>query len=311
MKKILLMHRLRFEDQMERLEKQFEVITIRSSDDAQKIIDENQDIVAIFSIVGRQITANIIESLPNLEIISVYGVGYDHIDLDKAKEREIVVTNTPNIVTRDTADTALALILNISRRFVESDIYVRVGKWLAGNKPVGRAVWEKKVGILGLGRIGKAIALRAEAFDMDIAYTATKIKNDVPYVYYNDPVKLAENCDYLVVACPGGEKTKHLVNKDVLKALGENGYLINIARGSVVNTEDLIWALENKIIAGAGLDVFENEPFVPEALLSMDNVVLLPHMGTATEETLYLQGEMVLANLEAYFKGEKLPSQVI
>lgn len=311
-RKILAMHRFRFEDQRERLERNFEVIGVKNPEDAQKIIDENQDIVAIASIIGRPVSANLIQALPNLEVISNFGVGTDHIDLEMARKREIVVTNTPDVVTRDTADAAMAYILNTARRFVEGDIFVRVGKWLQGGKPVGTVLWGKTVGIVGLGRIGKAVAKRAEAFDMDVAYTAgSGIKKDVSYTYYDDVKKLANACDFLVITCPATPETHHMIDKEVLQILGPNGFLINVARGSIVHTEDLIWALQNRVIAGAGLDVFENEPFVPEAFLSMDNVVLGPHMANSTEETQYLQGEMVMDNLDAYFKGESLLSKVV
>lgn len=310
-KKILALYRPRFSDQLERLHNMFDVISLKSAEDAEDIIRANQDIVAIYTAVGRNVSANIMAALPNLEIIANYGVGYDNIDIEAAKARQIVVTNTPHVVTDDTADTAMALLLNVSRRFVEGDIFVRVGKWLQGPMPNGRALTDKTVGILGLGNIGRAVAQRARAFEMSVAYTATAIKEDVPYKFYKDAEELAQHCDYLVVTCRGGEETKHLVNEGVLQKLGPEGYLINVARGSVVNTDDLVWALENDVIAGAGLDVFENEPFVDERLLKRDDVVLLPHMGTATEEVRYAQGEIVLANLENYFKGEALISPVV
>lgn len=312
-KKILALYRFKYEDQIERLEDMFDVISIKSPDEAEDVLRANQDIVAIASIVGRNVSANVMAALPNLEIIANYGVGYDNIDIEAAKTRQIAVTNTPHVVTDDTADTAMALLLNVSRRFVEGDIFVRVGKWLQGqgSKPYGRALTDKTVGILGLGNIGRAVAQRARAFEMNVAYTATAIKEDVPYKYYKDAAELAQHCDYLFVTCRGGDETKHLVNADVLQKLGPEGYVINVARGSVVDTDDLVWALENDVIAGAGLDVFENEPFVDERLLKRDDVVLLPHMGTATEEVRYAQGEIVLANLENYFKGEALISPVV
>lgn len=311
-KKLLAMFRFHHEPLRNMLEDEFEIISVKAPEQAQQTIDDNQDIVAIASIVGRPVTANLIEMLPNLEIISNFGVGVDHIDVEAAKKREIVVANTPDVVTKDTADAAIGLLLNISRRFVEGDIFVRVGKWYSNPKPIGRAVWEKTIGIIGMGRIGQAIAKRAEAFDMEVIYTAKSgRKEDLPYKYYDSTKSVAENCDYLVLALPGGDETRGVIDRPILEALGKEGYLINIARGSIVNTEDLIWALENKVIAGAGLDVFEKEPFVPEELMKMDNVVLGPHIASTTEETIFLQEEMVLENLKAYFSGQPLLAKVV
>lgn len=311
-KKILAMYKLNYEEQMARLDERFEIVSVKSAEEAQSVIDENRDhIVAILGVIGRKISGNLIKALPNLEIISSFGVGTDHIDLETAKEREIIVTNTPDVVTRDTADTAMALLLATSRRIVEADLYVRLGKWLQGSMPLGNALWGKTIGILGLGNIGKEIAKRAAAFDMKVAYTARSEKPDQPYTFYKTAVSLAKASDYLVVATPGGNETKHLVNKEVLEALGPDGTLINIARGSVVDEVALIEALELGKIKRAGLDVYADEPHVPEQLIQMDQVVLLPHIGTATYETRHAQGEMVLANLEAYFSGKPLISRVV
>lgn len=251
------------------------------------------------------VSARMIEALPNLEIIAQFGVGYDNIDIMAAHKRNIAVTNTPDVLTDDTADVALFLLLNIARRAVEADMYVRVGRWQSGAFPLSTSVSGKKVGIVGLGKIGMAIAKRAEAFNTQIFYYGRSEKN-VPYRYYNDLIKMAQDCDFLVLACTGGEETKHLVDYKVLEALGTKGYLINIARGSVVHEEDLLIALRNKAIAGAGLDVFAHEPHVPEEMIKMDNVVLSPHVGSATHETRSAMGRIVINNFIACFEGNPL-----
>ncbi|MBL8637074.1 MAG: 2-hydroxyacid dehydrogenase, partial [Alphaproteobacteria bacterium] len=259
---------------------------------------------------GIPVTARILESLPNLEIVAQFGVGVDNIDLGAAKARGIAVTNTPDILTPDTADIALSLILCLMRRIVEADMYVRVGKWVSGAFSLSSSLSGKTVGIVGMGRIGQAIARRCLAFDMKIVYHGPRQKPDLTYPYFADLRQMAEASDVLVMACPGGAETKNLVTGKILKALGPKGYLVNIARGSVVNTEDLLIALRNRDIAGVGLDVYENEPNVPEALISMDNVVLLPHVGSATAETRSEMGRLVIANILAYFEGKPLLTAV-
>ncbi|MFA7275991.1 MAG: 2-hydroxyacid dehydrogenase [Pseudobdellovibrionaceae bacterium] len=298
--------------EMDALEAQYHLVRLwRESDPEKTLQDVKNNVVAIVSAYnGMPVTRKIIESLPNLEIIAQFGVGVDNIDLAAAAERRIAVTSTPDILTADTADTAMALTLSLLRRVVEADMYVRVGKWANGAFPLATSLKGKKVGIIGLGRIGQAIARRMSAFDMEIAYHGPRRKEGVPYAYYNDLSSMAQDVDILVAACPGGAMTKHCVNSRVLKALGPKGFLINIARGSVVSTDDLLIALRNGDIAGAGLDVYENEPHVPDALISMDNVVLLPHVGSATSETRSSMGQLVVANILAHFNGEPLLTPV-
>lgn len=250
------------------------------------------------------------DRLPNLEIIANFGVGYDAIDIDAAKERGIRVTNTPDVLSDDVADLALALMLDVSRRLTFGDRYVREGKWEEGNFPLQRKVSGRKVGILGLGRIGQAIASRASAFNMKVAYHGRHEKSDVPYEYHSSLVDLAKTCDFLVIACPGGPSTRHLVNREVLDALGPEGCLVNIARGSVVVEPELVKALAEGRLGSAGLDVFEDEPRVPEELKGMENVVLQPHVGSATFETRKDMAELVLTNLTAHFGGKELPTPV-
>ncbi len=306
MKKTILALHSMLPPEMKELEKDFEVLKLWKEADPEAALQAyKNNIVAILTVAGGMaVTRRMIEGLPNLELITQFGVGVDNIDLDAAAERHVAVTNTPDIVTADTADTALALILATLRRIVEADVCVRTGGWRPF--PMGAALSGKIVGIIGLGRIGYAIAKRCEAFDMRVIYHGRREQKDKPYQYYADLPQMAAACDILVAACPGGAETMHLVNHRILKALGPNGYLINIARGSVVKTEDLLIALSNKDIAGAGLDVYENEPDVPEALKSMDNVVLLPHIGTATLETRTEMGRLVISNIRAHFEGKAL-----
>ena len=303
MKKTILALGTLLPPEMKQIERDFNLLRLWKETDPEEALKAHlTDIVCILSVAGKMaVTRRMIESLPNLELIVQFGVGVDNIDLAAAAERQITVTNTPDLVTNDTADTALALILCLLRRVVESDMSVRAGNW---PRILGVTMTDKTVGIIGLGRIGTAIAKRCAAFDMKIAYHGRREKPDIPYQYYADLPQMAEACDILVCACPGGAETRYIVNRRVLNALGPNGYLVNIARGSVVNTEDLLLSLANREIAGAGLDVYENEPEVPHALKSMDNVVLLPHIGTATLETRTKMGQLVLANIAAHFEGK-------
>ena len=265
--------------------------------------------IAVYALHG--CPANVIEALPRLEIIACMGIGVDRIDLACAKARGIHVTNTPDVVTEDTADIALGLMLAIERRLAAGDRFVRRGDWLKGELRFGRALRRRKLGIIGLGRIGSAIATRAAAFGMAIAYQGPRRKPDVPYVYFADPVALADWSEILAVACPGGERTHHLVNRVVIDALGPEGTLINIARGSVVDEAALVEALQSGRLGGAGLDVYANEPRVPEALFTMDNVVLSPHIGSATHDTRKAMGDLTVDNLLAHFAGRPLLTPVV
>ena len=297
--------------EMDELERDFNVIRLSKEADPEAALQERRnDIVGIITSPMKKVNRHLIEALPNLEIISQFGVGVDNIDLQAAKERHIAVTNTPDLVTNDTADIALALLMSCARRIVEGDAYVRVGHWVNGPMPHGVTLTGKTVGVVGLGRIGQAVARRAAAFDMNVIYYGRKEKPEFSYSYYPDLMKLAEDSDFMILTVSGGPETRHLVNSDVLKALGREGFLINVARGSVVDEEALLIALRNREIAGAGLDVFENEPHVPEALYTMDNVVQLPHIGTLTFETRTKMGQLVLANLQAHFNGEPLKTAV-
>jgi lactate dehydrogenase-like 2-hydroxyacid dehydrogenase len=246
-----------------------------------------------------------LDQLPKLEIISVFGVGYDGVPVAYCKERGIKVGHTPDVLTDDVADVALALTLMLARQFHLANRFVHAGEWLKRGPALATSLTNKRAGILGLGRIGKAIARRLEACGMKIAYHGRK-PQDVPYTYYPTLTELAKNSDFLIVASPGGAETKNMIDANVLAALGPNGRIVNIARGSIIDEQAMIDALKSGKLGGAGLDVFANEPKVPPELLAMDNVVLFPHVGSATKETRKAMGDLVVANLAAHFAGKPL-----
>jgi len=247
-----------------------------------------------------------IEAFPKLEIIACFGTPHGTLDFAAAKERGVVVTNTPDSIAAPVADVALGLMLAVMRRICESDRFVRAGKWIQGPMPMGRGLGGKTCGIIGLGRIGREIAKRAEAFGMSVCYHGPRRKPDVQYPYYADLESMARQSDCLVVACWATLATRNLVDARILAALGPEGFLINIARGSIVDEQALIAALGDGRIAGAGLDVFRDEPRVPAELIGMDNVVLLPHMGSSTREIREARGTKLLANLHAHFAGKSV-----
>jgi lactate dehydrogenase-like 2-hydroxyacid dehydrogenase len=296
----------------ERLEREFVAHRLWEAPDRAAFLQgvaERVRGVAVYALHG--CPGAVIEALPNLEIVACMGIGVDRIDLAVAQARGVRVTNTPDVVTDDTADMALALMLAVERRIAEADRFVRRGDWLNGDLPFGRALRNRKLGIVGLGRIGQAIALRCAAFGMEIAYYGPRRKADAAYRYFADPVALAAWAEILVVAAPGGEATRHLVDRAVIDALGPEGTLINIARGSVVDEAALVEALAAGRLGRAGLDVYASEPRVPEALFAMDNVVLSPHTGSATHDTRRAMGDLTVDNLLAHFAGKKLLTPVV
>ena len=259
---------------------------------------------------GAGASRSLIERLPALKLIACFGVGVDAIDLAAARERAIAVTNTPEVLTDDVADLALALILDAMRGISAGDRHVRAGRWAAGAFPLRTRMSGKRLGIVGMGRIGQAIARRAAAFDMQIAWHGPRGK-EVPYRYEPDLIALARAVDVLVAACPGGEATRGLISRPVLEALGASGFFVNIARGSVVDEAALVELLATGQLGGAGLDVFVNEPHVPAALLGLDNVVLQPHVASATHETRTAMGRLVLDNIAAFVAGRPLLTPVV
>jgi hydroxypyruvate reductase len=260
---------------------------------------------------GAGVNAAMMDALPKLKLISHFGVGYDSVDVEAAKKRGIRVTNTPDVLNDCVADTAMALVMNTMRKFPQAEGYLRSGYWAAkGGYPLTTSLGGKTMGIVGLGRIGEAIAKRAQASGMKIAYH-NRNRKDVTYPYHPDPVSLAKASDVLVLVTPGGAETKNLVNSKVLDALGPKGYLVNISRGSVVDQPVLLKYLQEGRIAGAGLDVFADEPKVPAGFYSLDNAVLFPHVGSATDETRFAMGMLQVDNLRALYAGKPLLTPVV
>ncbi|XP_009390691.2 hydroxyphenylpyruvate reductase [Musa acuminata AAA Group] len=270
---------------------------------------------AIRAVVGNSkagADADTIDALPRLEIVACFSVGLDKVDLAKCRERGIRVTNTPDVLTEDVADLAIGLAIAVLRRLCQADRYVRSGAWLSkGDYKLTTRFSGKTIGIIGLGRIGLAIAKRAEAFGCPISYYSRSEKPNTNYKYYSNLVDLAANCHVLVVACSLTEETYHIVNREVLDALGPKGVLVNIGRGPHVDEPELVTALREGRLGGAGLDVFEQEPDVPEELFGMENVVLVPHVGSGTNETRNAMADLVLGNLEAHVMNKPLLTPVV
>jgi hydroxypyruvate reductase len=257
-----------------------------------------------------KVPASLIKQLPKLEIIAIMGVGYDGVDVAAAKAQGVVVTHTPDVLNDDVADLAIGLMLCAARQLPQADRFVRDGAWLQGAMPLARKVSGSRLGVLGMGRIGQAIAHRATAFGMSIAYTTRSARSGVPYTFVPSLVELAKQSDFLIVITPGGAGTRKMVNAEVLAALGKKGILVNVARGSVVDEAALVDALQRGVLGGAALDVFEDEPRVPDALRHMPHVVLAPHIGSATGATRQAMADLAQANLVAHFAGKPLPSAV-
>jgi lactate dehydrogenase-like 2-hydroxyacid dehydrogenase len=283
----------------------------KAADRAALIASVAPRVRAIVTGGGIGASNDLVDALPALEIIAINGIGTDAVDLQRAAARAIRVTTTPDVLTEDVADMALALLLAVSRRICVGDRFVRDGRWPTGGLPLARKVSGKRLGIVGLGRVGRAIARRGEAFDMPIAYTDLGALPGVAYRFVSPLEELARCSDVLVVAAAGGPQSRGIVNAAVLDALGPDGVLVNVARGSVVDEPALVAALTEGRLGGAGLDVFAHEPDVPAALRDMENVVLQPHRASATVETRIAMGELVLANLAAQFAGQTLPTAVI
>ena len=252
-----------------------------------------------------------IDRMPKLEIIASASVGYDGIPVEYARTKGIPVTNTPDVLNDDVADLAIGLMIMTARRLVASDQYVRAGRWSKeGDYPLAQKASGKRVGILGMGRIGKEIGKRAEAMNNTVAYHSRNPVKDVSWKHYPDLVDLAKNSDFLIVIIPSTPQTQKIVSKAVIEALGPTGILVNVARGAVVDEDALVEALKSGKLGGAGLDVFINEPAVPEALYAMDHVVLQPHVGSATHETRRAMSQLVLDNLDAHFAGKPLLTEI-
>ena len=259
----------------------------------------------------RGASAALMDCFPNLQLIASLGIGLDALDLPAAQVRGIAVTNTPGVSAGDVADLAITQLITLCRRGAEAETFLRGGQWSQGPFPLARSATGLALGIVGLGAIGKAIAERATACRMVVRWHGPRPKPDAPWPHEPDLHELARQSTALVVACSGGAATQHLINASVLQALGPTGLLINVARGSVVDTQALVQALQTGVIAGAALDVFEQQPQVPSDLLSLPNVRLTPHLGTATRETRSTMAQMVLRSVAAFLSGQALPHRIV
>jgi lactate dehydrogenase-like 2-hydroxyacid dehydrogenase len=297
---------------MDTLVAEYDALELPEGDDRDEFLSEHGASISAVVTSGRTgVDAALMERLPQLGAVVNFGVGYDTTDVDAAAERGVVVSNTPDVLTDCVADLAVGLVIDTVRGLSSAERFVRAGRWpTEGNTPLTRQVTGKRVGIIGLGRIGSAIADRLNGFRCEISYHNRNELDGLPYVYAASPTALAENVDILIIAASGGSGTAHLVDRAVLEALGPQGYLINVARGSVVDEEALIELLAAGQLAGAGLDVFAHEPDVPDALVAMDNVVLLPHVGSATVETRAAMEALTLENLDRFLADGTLVTPV-
>lgn len=295
-------------EQMKTLDQTYILHRLDLAPDSEALLREVAPrIRAVVTSHGGGLKKGLVDRLPNLEIVASSGVGTDSLCVDVCHARGIAMTNTPNVLTDDVADMGLMLLLATHRRLLPGVRWIQEGNWVnKGMMPLSTSVRGKKLGIVGLGRIGKAVANRAEAFGIDVSYHGRNSQPDSPYPYYDDLIRLAQDVDILLLAVPGGETTRGLISAKVLEALGPDGHLINIARGSVVDEPVLVAALREGRIAGAGLDVFADEPHVPAELLEMGNVVLQPHCSSGTAETRGAMAQLVVDNLAAHFAGRPL-----
>jgi hydroxypyruvate reductase len=299
-----------FPETQEELENIYDVYSLQSATALSNIPDSwNQECEVVVTTSGSGINGTILEKLPAIKLVANFGTGVDLIDLEYCALNNVAVSHTPGVLTEDVADLTLALILATLRKVASADRFVREGRWLKQKYPLTQSIRGLHIGIIGMGGIGQEVARLCGAFDTQIGYYGPNRKK-VDYTYYSEIEELAHWADVLVAACPGGKATRGLISGAVLDKLGPQGFLINIARGSVVDEEVLVDRLVTGAIAGAGLDVFANEPNIPEKMLELDNVVLQPHLGSATSRTRMKMGDLVLANVAAYFAGNPLPTPV-
>jgi lactate dehydrogenase-like 2-hydroxyacid dehydrogenase len=293
------------------LRQEFELHFIAEMDDPKSwLVSNGAGIDYVVTSAFNQLETASLDAMPNLKVISNFGVGYDGVDANAACERGVIVTHTPDVLNVDVADTAIMLMLACYRDLVTNDAHVRSAEWAAsGNLPLSRSASGRTIGIVGLGRIGLEIARKLSAFDAKILYH-TRTARDVEYQHFPNLADMATQSDVLICILPGGDATHHIINAPVMAALGADGILINVARGSVVDQDALIAALQNKTLGGAGLDVYENEPNVPQALIDLSNTVLLPHVGSATVETRGAMAQLTVDNLLQHARGNGVISPV-
>ncbi len=312
MSKTLLLMGPLLSNVMDKLESTYTIHRYWEADDRQALLSKiSDDCVGVVTDGGLGVSSDVLEALPNRQIVAVFGVGVDAVDRNYCKEKNIPVTNTPDVLSDDVADLAVALALASCRQLVTGDQYSRAGRWPAdGAMPLTTRMTGKRAGIFGLGSIGHALAKRLEGFDMQISYCNRNPRADIAYAYQPSLTKLAQECDFLFITASASSDAIKAVNKEVLDALGTNGFFINVSRGSLVDEAVLVDYLVNNRIKGAGLDVFANEPAIPEALWSLPNVVLQPHHASGTWETREAMGQLVLDNLAAHFAGNSLITQI-
>ena len=297
---------------LDALSREYTVYDYGRAEDKEAFVTEVAGDVRAMLTNGRGgANADLIAALPHLEIICCFGVGYEMVDLPSVRRRGITLANAPGTNDVGVAEMAILLMMATARHLVAADAYVRAGKWAEGVAfPRRHTIDGKKLGIVGLGRIGTKIAERAAPFGMEIGWHGPNEKPDAPWKYFPELIDLCDWADCLILACPGGAETYHLISTEELKALGKNGILVSIARGSVTDPDAAIAALTERTILGAGLDVFEGEPHLPEALLGLDNVILTPHLGAITHEALDNGLELLLTNLRRHFAGEEVLTPV-
>lgn len=299
------------ESLQQQLASQFPLYRLYEQDDPITFLHEQgENIAAVVTRGDVGVQNNVLEMLPHVGLVSIFGVGTDAVDLDYLRTRQISVTITSGVLTNDVADLAMGLLLSGARKLCQGDQFVREGRWVNGGLALGTQVSGKRIGLLGMGNIGQAIARRARGFDMEVLYTDRKKLADLDYQWCADLHTLAHESDFLVIAASGGEANRGLIDASVFNVMPKHAWLINIARGSLVDEKALIQALQKGVIAGAGLDVFDDEPNVPAELMALDNVVLQPHVASATHETRQKMSDVVFANVAAYFSGTALPNVI-
>lgn len=309
MKPVVLVTHPLYPSALEAIQTSYDVVPVFAADDPDAIIARTGGHVR--AIAGGNVSAALMDRLPNLEIIANFGVGYDSVDTTAAKARGIVVTNTPDVLNDAVAELAIGLMLALARRIPQADKFVRQGEWAGGGYPLTGELNGKTLGIFGLGRIGKEIAQRAQAMKMRVVYHGRNRQDDQPYVYYDNLTDMARDADWLLAIAPGGQATNGIISRPVLEALGPQGAIVNLGRGSLVDEEAMLDLLETGKLGGAALDVFLDEPRIDPRFFALENVVLSPHQGSATHQTRHKMGMAVLANLKAHFAGLPPPNRVV
>lgn len=311
MKPDLLVAGPMFPATLERLDREFTTHKYWLAQDKAAFLAGIKDkvrVVATTAFAG--VPREMMDALPKLELVAYFTVGYDQIDMAEVKRRKIVLTNTPGAMADAVVELTFGLMVAAARRVIPGDRFVREGKWLTSGFPLAQQVIGKRIGILGMGRIGRDIAKMAEAWKMPVAYHSRRRADDLPYTYCASTLELAKQCDFLVAIVPGGPETRHIINEAVMKALGPQGVLVNVARGSVVDEQALLRCLSDGSLGAAALDVFDEEPRVPEGFFKLENVVLQPHVGSATHDTRRAMGDLMIDNIAAFFAGKPLLTPV-